>query len=147
MKAALLGVVSAIALGACVSVEAPPAPAPAPVALTGKEAPSAFTRTQHETVQASLPFSDTRDFDFAARGFVATRKDPLITNAAGQTVWDLNAFDFLKEASSATVNPSLWRQGQLMAKHGLFKVSDRIWQVRGFDLANITFVKDRKSVV
>ena len=59
----------------------------------------------------------------------------------GGVVWDLSAFDFLKDAKSETVNPSLWRQGQLMAKHGLFKVSDRIWQVRGFDLANITFVK------
>ena len=145
MKTALLGVVSAIVLGACAGMGAPPVPtakalAP-PVAMTGKETPSSYTRAEHDTVRSERNFTDTRDFDFASRGFVATRKDPLITNAAGQTVWNLAAFDFLKDASSETVNPSLWRQAQLMAKHGLFKVSDRIWQVRGFDLANITFVK------
>ena len=91
--------------------------------------------------KATSPFGNRQDFDFAARGFVATRTDPLIRNAAGQVVWDLTAFDFLKGEAPATVNPSLWRQGQLLALHGLFKVSDRIWQVRGFDLANITFVK------
>lgn len=150
MKAAWFGVASALALGACANMEAPPvaappsAPAPvAPAALTGKEAPSSFTRAQHEQVKTSLPFSNTQDFDFAQRGFVATRKDPRITNAAGDVVWDLSAFDFLKDAKSETVNPSLWRQGQLMARHGLFKVSDNIWQVRGFDLANITFVKGK----
>ncbi|MEQ1779970.1 MAG: alkyl sulfatase dimerization domain-containing protein [Hyphomonadaceae bacterium] len=153
MKTALLGFVSLFALGACATTEAPPAapPQPAaipqpvamPVAMTGAEAPSRFTRAEHATVKAERNFTDARDFDFASRGFIATRKDPLITNAAGQTVWNLAAFDFLKDAAPETVNPSLWRQGQLMAKHGLFKVSDNIWQVRGFDLANITFVKGK----
>jgi alkyl sulfatase BDS1-like metallo-beta-lactamase superfamily hydrolase len=118
-------------------VEAPPAATP----LSGAEAPSAFTLASHSAFVTSLPFADTRDFTWADRGFVATRKDPKITGAAGQVVWDLAAFDFLKEPPPPTVNPSLWRQGQLMAKHGLYQVSDNIWQVRGFDLANITFVK------
>jgi alkyl sulfatase BDS1-like metallo-beta-lactamase superfamily hydrolase len=103
--------------------------------------PSSFTAAANANVLATSPFADTRDFNFANQGFVATRADPVIRNAAGQPVWDLSAFDFLKTAGPATVNPSLWRQGQLMAIHGLFKASDRIWQVRGFDLANITFVK------
>ncbi len=116
MKTALLGFVSLVALGACATAEAPPAapPQPAatpqPVAMTGAEAPSSFTRAEHATVKAERNFADARDFDFASRGFVATRKDPLITNAAGQTVWNLAAFDFLKEAAPETVNPSLWRQ-------------------------------------
>jgi alkyl sulfatase BDS1-like metallo-beta-lactamase superfamily hydrolase len=118
-------------------VEAPPAATP----LSGAEAPSAFTLASHSAFVTSLPFADTRDFTWADRGFVATRKDPKITGAAGQVVWDLAAFDFLKAPPPPTVNPSLWRQGQLMAKHGLYQVSDNIWQVRGFDLANITFVK------
>lgn len=124
----------------CTSI-APAADTP-PVAtpLTGAAAPSAFTLASHSDVVTSLPFADTRDFAWADRGFVATRKDPKIVTAAGQVVWDLAAFDFLK-APPPTVNPSLWRQGQLMAKHGLYQVSDNIWQVRGFDLANITFVK------
>ena len=114
---------------------------PASPALPAVETPSSFTQAEHAKVLAARNFADTQDFAFADRGFIATRKDPLITTAAGQPVWNLAAFDFLKQASSATVNPSLWRQGQLMAKHGLYKVSDTIWQVRGFDLANITFVK------
>jgi alkyl sulfatase BDS1-like metallo-beta-lactamase superfamily hydrolase len=118
-------------------VEAPPAATP----LSGAEAPSAFTLASHSAFVTSLPFADTRDFTWADRGFVATRKDPKITGAAGQVVWDLAAFDFLKAPPPPTVNPSLWRQGQLMAKHGLYQISDNIWQVRGFDLANITFVK------
>jgi alkyl sulfatase BDS1-like metallo-beta-lactamase superfamily hydrolase len=110
-------------------------------AQTPQEKPSAQTLAAQALVKAERPFSDTRDFDFAGRGFLGTRTDPLIRNAAGDTVWDLSAFDFLKGPAPATVNPSLWRQGQLMAMNGLFQVSDRIWQVRGFDLANITFVK------
>jgi alkyl sulfatase BDS1-like metallo-beta-lactamase superfamily hydrolase len=105
------------------------------------EPPSAYTVAAQAKVLATSPFGDQRDFDFAARGFVATRADPIIRAADGRPVWDLSAFDFLKGDAPATVNPSLWRQGRLLAMNGLFKVSDRIWQVRGFDLANITFVR------
>lgn len=138
MTSKLYAALGAIMLSACAAIEPPTSSAPPTPAAAG---PSSFTRAVHDTFRAERNFADTRDFDFAARGFIATRKDPLITTAAGQPVWNLAAFDFLKDASSETVNPSLWRQGQLMAKHGLFKVSDRIWQVRGFDIANITFVK------
>ncbi len=133
MTTKLYAIASALALTACATPEAP--------AQQSSSGPSSFTKAVHDQTRAERPFSDTRDFDFAQRGFIATRKDPLITTAAGQPVWNLAAFDFLKADVSPTVNPSLWRQGQLMAKHGLFKVSDTIWQVRGFDLANITFVK------
>ena len=122
--------------------EAPVASPPVPPVPAG---PSGFTVDVHKDFAATRLFSDRRDFDFADRGFVATRKDPVIANAAGQPVWILSAFDFLKGEAPPTVNPSLWRQAQLMAKHGLYKVSDRIWQVRGFDLANITFVKGDKG--
>lgn len=140
MKPVVVGLVSSLALAACTSapplvVEKGPAP------LASPETPSDFTRQVHQDAVATLPFTDTRDFAWADRGFIATRTDPLIKTVSGQTVWDLSAFDFLKAPAPATVNPSLWRQGQLMAKHGLYQVSDTIWQVRGFDLANITFVK------
>jgi alkyl sulfatase BDS1-like metallo-beta-lactamase superfamily hydrolase len=111
-------------------------PPPAP-----HDAPSQTTRAANARMAAELPFSNTQDFDFARRGFIATRADPLIKNAAGAAVWDLNQYDFTRGDVPATVNPSLWRQAQLMSMHGLFQVSDRIWQVRGFDLANITFVR------
>ncbi|MBM4245346.1 MAG: MBL fold metallo-hydrolase [Deltaproteobacteria bacterium] len=85
--------------------------------------------------------ADTRvDFDFAERGFVATRKNPVIRNAKGDVVWDLSSYDFLKAAAPETANPSLWRQAQIITKHGLYKVADGIWQVRGFDVSTVSFV-------
>lgn len=86
------------------------------------------------------------DEDFASRGFVGTRKDPVIRSADGTPVWNLAAYDFARDAKApATVDASLWRHARLLAKHGLFRVTDRIWQVRGFDLANLTFVKGDKG--
>ncbi|MBJ7408908.1 MAG: MBL fold metallo-hydrolase [Phenylobacterium sp.] len=89
---------------------------------------------------AGPDFNDRQDFAFADRGFVATRAEPTIKAADGRVVWDLSAYEFLKAPAPASVNPSLWRQSQLLAKHGLFEVTKDVWQVRGFDLANATFV-------
>jgi alkyl sulfatase BDS1-like metallo-beta-lactamase superfamily hydrolase len=110
-------------------------------AAMGSTAPSTATLASQAEVMKTAPFSDRQDFDFAGRGFLGTRANPLIKAADGRVVWDLAAYDFLKGPAPATVNPSLWRESQLLAKHGLFQVTDRIFQVRGFDLANITFVK------
>jgi alkyl sulfatase BDS1-like metallo-beta-lactamase superfamily hydrolase len=90
--------------------------------------------------QAAPDFNDRQDYAFAERGFVGTRADPKITAADGRVVWDLSAYDFLKGPPPASVNPSLWRQSGLLAKHGLFKVAEGVWQVRGFDAANATFI-------
>ncbi len=89
---------------------------------------------------AGPDFADREDFAFADRGFVAQRSDPLIKAADGRVVWDLDAYRFLDAPAPATVNPSLWRQAQLLSKSGLYKVADGVWQVRGLDLANITFI-------
>lgn len=103
--------------------------------------PTETTRALQAKAAATLPFSDRQDFDFASRGFVGTRTDPLIKRADGGVAWNLSAWDFIAGEPPASVNPSLWRQGGLLAKHGLFQVSERIWQVRGFDISNVTFVK------
>ncbi len=110
-------------------------------AVAQTDPPSQATRERNAAAQAAAPFADRRDFDFADRGFLGTRADPVIRSEDGRPVWDLSAFDFLEGEAPATVNPSLWRQSQLLAKHGLFRVTDRIWQVRGFDISNITFVR------
>lgn len=109
------------------------------------DTPSDATRKANAAALADLPMADTRDFEFASRGFVATLKDPVIRDAAGKPVWDTAAFAFAKGEAPATVNPSLWRHAQVLGKAGLFKVTDRIWQVRGFDVANITFVRGDKG--
>jgi len=99
-------------------------------------------------LEKELPFANTQDFDFAARGFIATRDAHEIKGAAGNVVYDLSQYDFLKADAPPSVNPSLWRQARLVTRHGLFKVADRIYQVRGFDVATVSFiVGDRGYVV
>ncbi len=109
-------------------------------ALAG-DPPSATTLAAQAQARKTLPLADRQDFDFASRGFVATRTDPRILRAGGGVAWDLSAYDFLAGDAPPTVNAGLWRQAQLLSKHGLFKVADRIWQVRGFDIANATFIQ------
>ncbi|MCC7268142.1 MAG: MBL fold metallo-hydrolase [Caulobacteraceae bacterium] len=105
--------------------------------------PSDFTRKAQAAARAAGAFEDTRDIDFASRGFLGTRAEAQIKTANGQVAWDLSAYDFLKGEAPASVEPGLWRQSQLLARHGLFEVKPGIWQVRGFDLANATFVRGK----
>ncbi|GAA3636872.1 alkyl/aryl-sulfatase [Microlunatus ginsengisoli] len=96
---------------------------------------------------ADLPFDDTADFDAAERGFVAAG-EPVIRNAAGTVVWDNGSYtSFLTGEAPDTVHPSLWRQSTLVAKQGLFEVTDGIYQVRGYDLSNISFVEGETGVI
>jgi len=104
---------------------------------------SRFTELANEAVRRSDEFdwSDERDLDFATRGFIASLEDPVIRDEDGRTVWDLEQYSFLgQETAPATVNPSLWRQARLNMRHGLFKVTDRIYQVRGHDLSVVSFI-------
>lgn len=112
----------------------------ASVAKAGDPA-SPITAERQAAFAKTLPMNDRQDFAFADRGFLGTRADPIIKRADGQPAWNLAAYDFLKAEPPATVNPSLWRQAQLLSKHGLYQVSDRVYQVRGFDISNITFVR------
>jgi alkyl sulfatase BDS1-like metallo-beta-lactamase superfamily hydrolase len=89
---------------------------------------------------ATPDFADRQDSAFAEKGFVGTRADPKIVGADGRLIWDLTAYDFLKGPAPASVNPSLWRQAGLLARNGLFEVTKGVWQVRGFDGANATFI-------
>lgn len=110
---------------------------------------SGQTTQQHNAeLLAKLPFADTADFADAKRGFIAAIPDATVLNADGKTVWSLKPYDFLKsDAVPDTVNPSLWRQAQLNAIHGLFKVTDRVYQVRGMDLANMTIVEGDSGLI
>jgi alkyl sulfatase BDS1-like metallo-beta-lactamase superfamily hydrolase len=105
------------------------------------EPPSASTIAAQQQALAAGNFADRQDFDFVSRGYLGTRADPLIKTADGRTAWDLAAYDFLKGEVPASVEPGLWRQAQLLARHGLFEVTPGIYQVRGFDSANATFVR------
>jgi alkyl sulfatase BDS1-like metallo-beta-lactamase superfamily hydrolase len=97
---------------------------------------------------SKLPFADIRDFDNASRGFIGTIEDGIIRKDDGSLVWNLQAYDFLDEESAPdTVNPGLWRQARLNRISGLFQVVDRIYQVRGFDIANITFIEGETGLI
>lgn len=98
------------------------------------------TRAANAQMAESLPWEDREDEDFASRGFIATWEDRQIRAADGRLVWDFGAYDFLQGERPETVNPSLWRHAQLIARTGLFQVTERVFQVRGFDVSNMTIV-------
>jgi alkyl sulfatase BDS1-like metallo-beta-lactamase superfamily hydrolase len=98
-------------------------------------------------VRMRLPFSNSEDFDDARRGLVGTLTDGVIQATNGRVVWDADAYGFLDADCPDTVNPSLWRQGQLVSMHGLFEVAEGIYQVRGLDLSNMTIVEGDKGVL
>ena len=93
-----------------------------------------------DEARALVAADDRQDFDFASRGFIATRADPVIPRADGRPAYDLSSYGFLEGEAPDTINPSLWRQAQILTKHGLFKVADRIFQVRGFDVSTVSFI-------
>ncbi|NLG55936.1 MAG: MBL fold metallo-hydrolase, partial [Rhodococcus sp.] len=97
--------------------------------------------------QQSLPFSDTQDFVDTERGFIASLEPGVVKDAAGNTVWDSDAFAFLDGECPPTVNPSLWRQSRLCAKQGLYEVTDGIYQIRGLDLSNMTIVEGDTGII
>jgi alkyl sulfatase BDS1-like metallo-beta-lactamase superfamily hydrolase len=132
----------------CLSSLAGPGPSPAlaaepPTPLQGKPA-TAATKAANAAVLRSLPFDDRGDFEDAQRGLIARPERLSITDGNGKVVWDLEAykqFISLDRPAPDTVNPSLWRNAQLNMQYGLFKVTDRIYQVRGYDISNITFLQ------
>ncbi|MFP0196316.1 alkyl/aryl-sulfatase [Pseudomonas sp. PHC1] len=94
-------------------------------------------------IQASikgLDLSDNRDMEDAQRGFIA-RPTGKILGADGNVLIDFDAYRFVEGQAPATVNPSLWRHAMLNAQIGLFKVRDGIYQLRGFDIANMTLIE------
>ena len=99
-------------------------------------------------VLGELPFANRQDFTDAERGFLGSVPDAVIENDAGRVVWTMAAYDFLKaDTAPPTVNPSLWRQSQLNCRHGLFEVVPGIYQIRGFDISNMTLIEGRTGVI
>lgn len=104
----------------------------------------ASANAQHVT---SLPFADTADFADADRGFIGALEPCVVTAADGRVVWDNDVYGFLAGEAPPSVHPSLWRQSQLCAKQGLYEVVEGIYQVRGLDLSNVTFVEGGTGVI
>src|ERR1700730_17858994 len=106
------------------------------------------TRRANAEVLRSLPFADRADFDDAQRGFIASWPDGLVLGDGQRIVWSMKPYAFQRKAEAPpTVNPSLWRQAQLDNFHGLFKVTDRVYQVRGLDDSNMTIVESDTGLI
>ncbi|AOL95256.1 alkyl/aryl-sulfatase [Porphyrobacter sp. LM 6] len=110
-------------------------------AALAQDPASAPTRFEQLVTSRNLPQEGTRDAADSARGFLATRKDPMIKDTNGKPVWNLDAYAFVTGPAPDTVNPSLWRHMTHLKRHGLFEVTKNVWQVRGFDVSNMTVIR------
>jgi alkyl sulfatase BDS1-like metallo-beta-lactamase superfamily hydrolase len=122
-------------------------PVPASHLDAAREADAA-TKAANAAMAAKLPFADTRDFEAAKRGLMAPVPDGMIKTASGTMLWNLGEYAFIDgELAPATVNPSLWRMARLNLANGLFKVTERLYQLRGFDIANMTVIEGKTGLI
>lgn len=148
MRTLLGGAAAALILAACGGPDTPEpaepladAPVEIPPAPPAGEATDA-TRAANRAVAERLPLDERSDFDDAARGRIAQIEAEAILDADGRTVWPIAQYAGVADgAAPDTVNPSLWRQAKLTNMHGLFEVTDGIWQVRGYDLSVMTVIR------
>ena len=114
---------------------------------TRKDASEA-TKLANDALKQELPFDDTSDFENARRGLIAPLPSEVITGEAGNTIWNPGQYGFITEEAVApdTVNPSLWRQSQLINISGLFEVTEGIYQVRNQDLSNMTIIEGTEGI-
>lgn len=106
------------------------------------------TKAANAKLLQELPFNDKTSFEAAHKGFIAPLPQNVLTGPSGNAIWDPAKYAFIKEGMAApdTVNPSLWRQSQLINISGLFKVADGIYQVRNHDLSNMTIVEGKRGI-
>lgn len=110
---------------------------------SGPKPATPATERANAAVRQAIAAFDRRDFEDATRGKLAELAEPIVKGANGNIVWDTRRFDFLKAEAPPSANPSLWRTQQLNHAQGLFKVTDGIYQIRGYDMASMTLVEGR----
>ncbi len=131
-------------LSACSGQETPtaePSDAAVEAGLPAPGSATVFTKQANSSLAERLDLSQGTDGEDARRDRLAFIEDDAILNANGDVVWSIPQFEFLDTEAPETVNPSLWRQSQLAAHHGLFKVMDGIYQVRGYDLSVMSVIE------
>ncbi len=109
----------------------------------GNSSATASTISANARLSAELNLDDQQDFKDATRGLIAAPPSLQIAGPGNSTVWDMPSFDFIKGPAPDTVNPSLWRQATLNNTHGLFKVTDGVYQLRGFDISNMSLIEGK----
>ena len=114
----------------------------------GAQPATAITRACQHAARRWLPLTNTQSFDDARRGHVADLPPGAITRAKGGPVWNLAAYGFLAdEEAPDSVHPGLWRHARVNMVTGLFKVCDRVWQVRGLDISNMTILEGDSGLI
>lgn len=118
------------------------------MAQEGAKDATAQTKSANDALYGQLPFTDKTDFMNAHKGFIAPLPSELIKGKQGNVVWDPQQYAFIKEGEKApdTVNPSLWRQSQLINIGGLFQVTDGVYQIRNLDLSNMTIMEGKEGI-
>lgn len=104
-----------------------------------------FTKKLNDDLLAYLPFGDTTDYANARRGFIATLPEGEIKDDKGNVVYSMKQYDFIHGKAPSTTNPSLWRQSELNSINGLFEVTKGIYQIRNFDLSNMSLIAGNKG--
>ena len=119
------------------------------LAQEGAKDATAQTKSANDALYGQLPFTDKTDFMNAHKGFIAPLPSELIKGKQGNVVWDPQQYAFIKEGEKApdTVNPSLWRQSQLINIGGLFQVTDGVYQIRNLDLSNMTIMEGKAGIM
>ncbi len=125
---------AALFLSAC-GQSGPPPPVP-----DSSEATS-YTVAANSSIARTLDLADQQDFADADRGLIATAPDTPVLDSSGTVIWDPASYGYIQGDAPTTVNPSLWRQSKLNMRRGLYKVTDGIYQLRGFDLANMSIIE------
>ncbi len=121
----------------------PPAPGEDAPDANGFSAPTSYTRAAQAEVARALALDDPQDFEDAKRGLVASDPNLVVTGPDGSAIWDPKSFEFVAGDAPPSVNPSLWRQAKLNGIHGLFQVAEGLYQVRGYDVANMTLIRGK----
>ena len=109
----------------------------------GNTAATPETIRANQMVREELDLGNQQDFEDASRGLIAAHKSLIIDGPENSIIWDMPSYDFVTGEAPATVNPSLWRQATLNNNHGLFEVTPGIYQLRGFDLSNMTIIEGK----
>jgi alkyl sulfatase BDS1-like metallo-beta-lactamase superfamily hydrolase len=135
---------AALALSAC-GRGAPSGSDPSAPDARGHTAPTAFTEQANRAVGGALPLADRQDFEDARRGLIAAEPEVAVADAGGRRIWNTADYAFGQGDASGSVNPSLWRQAQLNGLHGLFRVADGVYQVRGYDISNVSFIRGQSG--
>jgi alkyl sulfatase BDS1-like metallo-beta-lactamase superfamily hydrolase len=109
---------------------------------------TSYTRAANAALIDSLSFTDKTSFELARKGLIAPLPDTVIKGQSGKVAWDPSRYDFIQEGDPApdTVNPSLWRQVQLLNISGLFEVTEGVYAIRNQDAANMTIIEGREGI-